>query len=114
MCLPPGFACAPTHFPLLIDRAMSQVNKAEGEVTLSADAQNALYEHGSRHTSEFEAALKNQDPQKLHDLADELRDRLQEALDDSPDTDDQGRTYHPRRIDGEALRAVLKKNPWVP
>jgi hypothetical protein len=115
VCDPTGFFCSAVHYPLVIDRALEDLQRSRpGEVHLSPEAQGVLYAHGSRHKVKFERLLKDQKKKNLEELAQGLSERLEEALKRSKQTDDQGRPYNPPRIDGEALKEVLKENPWLP
>jgi hypothetical protein len=107
MCDPPIIGCVATHFPFLIDRSLAELQETGREVSLSPEAQKALYEYGSIHKDEFEAALN--DPNKFAELSKALGDKLEEAGIDTNNQHDpiRGRTYHPRRVGGDQLRQVL-------
>lgn len=113
MCNPLLFNCSPIHYPLLIDSAVERLHKTEGEVHLSQGAVQYLYEYGNAHRSAFEQALKPEQQKKLDNLSEALQVRLKVALKNSAVKDPNGNRYNPPRIDREALKLALDKNPLV-
>jgi hypothetical protein len=112
MCNPILFTCVATHFPLLIDAAMEGLGS---HAQLSQEAQQQLYQHGADHKAAFDAALRPGDPITFGRLRDQLRHRLQVALENSPKVDAQGRPFNPPSIGGAALKQALKApSEWGP
>jgi len=72
--------CTATHYPWLIDQALSKVRKA-GDVHLSQEAQDVLYRYGTSHMKEFQQALTTKHKATLGRLPTGLAKRMRVALD---------------------------------
>lgn len=112
MCSPMTFDCYPFHYALLVNSAMERFN--DKEVNLSPHALKALVDYGNVNKAAFDAALRPEDQDVLDDLSAGLHHRLDLALKASPQTDEQGRSFYPARIDADAVRRTLADRPWLP